>query len=310
MELETAHTIQRCPHDRQNPYVMINQALIRDPSISPECAYLLIYLLSLPHDWQIRVNVLMTQMKDRMGRNKVQKLLREAREAGYMMLEKYHGDRGYIRCRYLLSETPKFKNNNRQPENQVLDSRPSDFQAPKEVLKDKKDLDTNISSLTPPEESAKASSKEATQLATLLLCKITEVDPDFRQRDLRPWITEIERMIRLDERSPEKIFAVIEWAFADKFWRSKVLSAAKLRKQFNQLHLLMTDGAVQTANNETRDFARSHIKSYSSTYRTAKFLPDGIQNTNTGEIVPYNIPLAEFSQRLPDAFMTANGYAR
>jgi hypothetical protein len=109
-------TIHRCPHDQKNPYVMINNDLIRDASLSPECRWLLIYLLSNQDGWKISVNQLrehlkISKPKDKKygtGRDKIYGMLNEAVEAGYMALEEYLV-KGLKRTRYVVSETPKFK---------------------------------------------------------------------------------------------------------------------------------------------------------------------------------------------------------
>jgi len=44
---------ERCHHDRENPYAQISRELIQDRSISPKAKGVLIYILSLPKDWQI-----------------------------------------------------------------------------------------------------------------------------------------------------------------------------------------------------------------------------------------------------------------
>ena len=53
------------------------------------------------------------------------------------------------------------------------------------------------------------------------------------------WGAEVDKMIRLDKRTPERIEAVIRFSQADSFWCSNILSMSKLRKQFDQLELKM-----------------------------------------------------------------------
>ena len=77
------------------------------------------------------------------------------------------------------------------------------------------------------------------RLAEMLLDLILEAKPDFRRPDLNRWAVEIDRMIRLDGRRPERIEAVIRWCRADAFWQSNILSTAKLRKHFDRLELQM-----------------------------------------------------------------------
>lgn len=100
--------IQRCPHDRQNPYSIVSNALIRDKSLSMECRWLLIYLLSNSDGWHITISQVMDHLQGMAGRDKVYKILNEAIEAGYVLREKYL-EKNLERCRYFVSETPKFK---------------------------------------------------------------------------------------------------------------------------------------------------------------------------------------------------------
>lgn len=102
-------TIQRCPHDGENPYAMINLHLIRDESISPECRWMLIYLLSNKEGWKIRIAEVANHVKNHISKKRVYALFREAIEAGYIKRE-FHTS-GNIRQAviYYLSETPKFK---------------------------------------------------------------------------------------------------------------------------------------------------------------------------------------------------------
>ncbi len=101
-------TIERCPHDRDHPYTMILNSLIRDNSISPNCRLVLIHLLSNRDEWKIRITCLWNQFKDHIGRDKFQNIINEAIEAGYIKREIYK-EGNLNRFRYLLSEIPKFK---------------------------------------------------------------------------------------------------------------------------------------------------------------------------------------------------------
>jgi len=83
------------------------------------------------------------------------------------------------------------------------------------------------------------------RLAEVLLDLILEAKPDFRRPDLNRWAVEIDRMIRLDGRTPERIEAVIRWCRADAFWQSNILSTTKLRKHFDRLELQMGRDAPQ-----------------------------------------------------------------
>jgi len=90
-------------------------------------------------------------------------------------------------------------------------------------------------------------------LAELLLNSILARKEDFRRPDLRTWASEIDRMIRLDGRTPERIEAVIRWCQKDPFWSRNILSAAKLRKHFDRLELEMGRLPSPVPQESTRD---------------------------------------------------------
>lgn len=51
----------------------------------------------------------------------------------------------------------------------------------------------------------------------------------------KTWMQAIDRLIRIDEYTPDNIRQVIDWCQQDEFWQGNILSAGKLRKQFDQL---------------------------------------------------------------------------
>ena len=77
------------------------------------------------------------------------------------------------------------------------------------------------------------------RLASLLLNKLSERNSNFKKPDLNEWAEQIEAMICVDKRTPEEIEQVIEWCQQDDFWQNNILSASKLRIQFDQLWMKM-----------------------------------------------------------------------
>ena len=116
MTKNTSSSIIRCPHDRQNPYAQISRDLIRDETLSPECRWLLIYLLSMADGWEIKVQQLRNHLSPHAGKEKIYSMINKCIEAGYMAKE-YVYEKGLRRCVYILSETPKFKKCLPRPEN-------------------------------------------------------------------------------------------------------------------------------------------------------------------------------------------------
>jgi hypothetical protein len=66
---------------RENPYVMIERTTVQDKRLSWEARGLLVYLLSLPTDWDIRVSHLQTEGDA--GRDALRRMLRELQKYGY-----------------------------------------------------------------------------------------------------------------------------------------------------------------------------------------------------------------------------------
>ena len=83
------------------------------------------------------------------------------------------------------------------------------------------------------------------RLASLLFEEIKKRKPDFKGPNLQTWPSYIDKMIRLDKRSPERIEQVIRWAQADtgngrwNGWQNNILSTAQLREKFDKLELAM-----------------------------------------------------------------------
>jgi len=113
-EESEADFIERCPHDKENPYVMINVEILRNPNISPECRWLICYLLANDKGWRINRKQVANHVKEFLGRDRTDKIFQEAMDAGYMkrveILVKRKGGGALRRCKYFISETPKFKN--------------------------------------------------------------------------------------------------------------------------------------------------------------------------------------------------------
>lgn len=89
-------TIQRSPHDKVNPYVMLNKGLLQDPDLSWAAKGLLSYLISLPNDWRVQVSHLSKIYGGKGGGEKaIYALLKELIEAGYCEKVQLKNESGY-----------------------------------------------------------------------------------------------------------------------------------------------------------------------------------------------------------------------
>jgi len=146
---DEADAIERCPHDKDNPYVMINVNVIRDASISSTCRWLLCYLLSNDKGWKINRRQVAAHIKEFCGRDKTDNMFNEAINAGYMkkvdiLIRRKEGG-ALRRCKYYISETPKFKKSFQHPSFQG-----PEFQAPGNTCDKVISSESNIISKNPP----------------------------------------------------------------------------------------------------------------------------------------------------------------
>lgn len=99
-------SIERCPHDSENPYVMINRDILRNPKLSFQARGFLAYLLSFDKSWKfIKKHIMKSQY---VNKDRLTSIINELCEAGHMKIEVYFVN-GLKRTRYLVSEFCKFK---------------------------------------------------------------------------------------------------------------------------------------------------------------------------------------------------------
>lgn len=90
---------------RRQHFLVICQAAVEDSRLSWAARGLLVYLLSRPDDWRIRVDHLRQQATS--GRDAVYKLLTELRQSGYVQRQRTRGDDGRLQGTfYYVHETP------------------------------------------------------------------------------------------------------------------------------------------------------------------------------------------------------------
>lgn len=77
------------------------------------------------------------------------------------------------------------------------------------------------------------------RMAERLLGHILKRRAGFKKPDLQKWAQAVDLMLRVDQRDPKEIERVIDWSQGDSFWANNILSASKLRGQFDKLALQM-----------------------------------------------------------------------
>lgn len=94
------------------------------------------------------------------------------------------------------------------------------------------------------------------QLSLRLLKNIRKNNAEFKEPNLQNWSDVFRLMMERDRRSEEQIAYLIDWCQQDSFWKSNILSPAKLRKHFDQLFLKIQSGKqVKKQNKGTQQFS-------------------------------------------------------
>jgi hypothetical protein len=93
-------------------------------------------------------------------------------------------------------------------------------------------------------------------VATWMLDRILEMQPDRKQRPKLPeWANDIRLLRERDGRTHDQIREMFGLANADEFWRTNILSPAKLRKQWDTLRLKLAPNATGQSNKQQNLFA-------------------------------------------------------
>lgn len=103
----------------------------------------------------------------------------------------------------------------------------------------KEDKTKNISSGVQEKKKFSVPNAEALGLANLLEKAIKITKSDIKTPQIEKWAEELERCIRIDKRDPITLGKIIGWLPTSGFWSKNILSAEKLRKQFDRLELEM-----------------------------------------------------------------------
>lgn len=163
----------------------------------------------------------------------VLKALKSLMEKGYIEKKEYV-ENNVKRCEYWASEQSRVLNKVEQGIKQSL------MGGIKQSLPNNKDIN-NIEDnyYNVRNDFGKEDLEEATQLARYLRTKIVEKFPNNRSGDteakLKRWAIDIDKMIRIDKRTPEAVKNAIDFAMNDNFWCNNIWSGEKLRKHYDSL---------------------------------------------------------------------------
>lgn len=93
--------------EKIDSFTVVGNTLLRDKNISNKTRGLLCFMLSLPPEWDFSLNGLVHCLKE--GKKAIMSQIKEAKELGYMKIEKTRGPKGEFQYRYIVRQTPIFK---------------------------------------------------------------------------------------------------------------------------------------------------------------------------------------------------------
>jgi hypothetical protein len=223
-------SIKRAPRPKTN-FTIITNAVLRDENLSFRARGVLACILSRPDNWKTTAESLARESKE--GRSAILTVLKELEVAGYMKRTKYRNEKGQWVWESFVYDSPQ---HNHKPEsNYPPTDKPTSGEPSTEI---QTLIEEPIKNERKEEVTTRTYGDEITQLSNLL-ADLIEANGIKRPDVTDKWHQEIERLNRLDGYSYEQIEQTIRWVQQDSFWRSNVLSPAKLRKQFGALQLKM-----------------------------------------------------------------------
>ena len=117
-------TIIRVIKDKENPYMLLNTASLKDKNLTAKAKGIHIYILSLPDDWKIYTEELRKHFKD--GRDSINSGIKELIDNGYMNRNRIQDDKGKFKgYEYLVYEIKQKVLKSVKPAKQVKPTRQS-----------------------------------------------------------------------------------------------------------------------------------------------------------------------------------------
>ena len=248
----------------KNKYGQTPNNILNDPALSFRAKGLWGYMQSKPDGWSFSIERITQQTRE--GKSAIREAMKELEEHRLLRREPTkNADGKWNGYDYTLYEKPFA--DIRLTDNPTTDNYDTLSNKDK-VIKNTRSASNNIEQASKPaavgdkrKRAVKSTQNlniesEPYKLSSYLLQKIRANDPNFKQPNLQKWAVTIDKLIRLDKREPEIIRSVIDFATKDNFWKSNILSANKLRKQFTTL---MLRGNIHNATKKPRTMRESVI---------------------------------------------------
>lgn len=281
---------------KKDNYTIVSNEYIRNVNLSWKAKGLMTYLLHLPPTWKINTKHLEKQATD--GRHSLKKALQELQEHGYLSHENIREKGKFSGHIWHIYEEPIKYFKQPQAENPhavnphavnppLLNTKDSESKDSEYIVKTK-----DISCAT-----KVALSADADDLTSFFVEKLKERKPDIKiPENLDRWILEIDRMIRMDKRDPNKIKAMIEWIHRDSFWSTNILSTKKLRDQFDQIELQIKAKSAQGNVQKNKAWVQRNKQKYPESYKNLVLTEKFAVREGSGKEISLNLSYEDFKR--------------
>lgn len=84
--------------------------------------------------------------------------------------------------------------------------------------------------------------EDSLEIAEYLFSKIITINSSFKKPNFEVWAKDIDKAIRIDNRSKEELINCINWVYTKQgeFWQRNILSGNKLRQKFDTMNMQAT----------------------------------------------------------------------
>lgn len=306
-------SIIRIKHNRENPYVMINRQSLWDKNLSLEAVGLFARLLSRPDDWDIRASELAKSCECDV--RKIYRLINELISNGYCVRVQSKGENAKFKSvEYYVFESKKDEDEIQKmfPQctfTQSVSSNSGKAYTTNTSSISTKEIDiTNIDSCPrsetesettdpiPSKEKKKDSfSLEDMRIAKLLWESIVARNPNHKPPKLEKWAGDIRLAVERDNRTYAELEEMIAWiSRKSQFWSKNILSADKLRIQFDRIKLEMKPPETEDVVSKTNMNTAMKVRDILGRDCTIAVYRESVRNLQTGDSIPMNLPVETF----------------
>ena len=245
---------------KEDNFTVLDNNTLQDDNLSWKARGILVYLLSLPTDWEVKTGEIKRHASD--GITSLRSGIKELKEAGYIVYRKYKNDEGKFVHEYEVYETPQSENPDlEKPSVDNPDMEKGDIN--KEYIEQRTNKQSNNNSCS---DSKSQNDKvkfdkgsKPYKMAMYLKKKIksnipNQPVPKDSPKQMESWSLAMDRLHRLGTvggdsgYSWDEIKEIIDWCQQDEFWYKNILSASKLRKQAVKLETRMKEDKGYTLN--------------------------------------------------------------